>query len=81
MTLVKNEKGANRLRLSAGPVAAEDVDGSGRLTPDEKAFRWKRGEDAMAVETLAEGLRHLDADTRKLEQFVLSLAKDRASAA
>ena len=77
MTLVKNETRANRLRLSAGPAPVEDVDGGGRLTLDEKAFRWKHNEDAMAVEKLSEGIRRFDADARKREQFVLSPVKDR----
>ena len=48
---------------------------------DEKAFRWMHNGDAMAVEKLAEGIRRFDADARKLEQFVLSLVKDRRAAA
>jgi transaldolase len=52
-----------------------------RLTLDEKAFRWKHNKDAMAVEKLSEGIRRFDADSRKLEQFVLSLVKGRRAAA
>jgi transaldolase len=52
-----------------------------RITLDEKAYRWLHNEDAMAVEKLAEGIRRFDADARKLEQFVLSLVKDRRAAA
>ena len=35
----------------------------------------------MAVDKLAEGIRRFDADARKLEQFVLSLVKERRAAA
>jgi transaldolase len=52
-----------------------------RLTLDEKAFHWLHNEDAMAVEKLSEGIRRFDADSRKLEQFVLSLVKGRRAAA
>ncbi len=52
-----------------------------KLSLDEKAFRWMHNEDAMAVEKLSEGIRRFDADARKLEQFVLSLVKDRRAAA
>jgi len=52
-----------------------------RISLDEKSFHWRHNEDAMAVEKLAEGIRRFDADARKLEQFVLSLVKDRRAAA
>ena len=52
-----------------------------RITLDEKAYHWLHNEDAMAVEKLSEGIRRFDADARKLEQFVLSLVKDRRAAA
>jgi transaldolase len=38
-----------------------------RLLLDERSFRWKLNEDAMAVAKLAEGIRIFDADARKLE--------------
>jgi len=52
-----------------------------RISLDEKAFRWRHNEDAMAVEKLSDGIRRFDADARKLEQFVLSLVKGRRAAA
>jgi len=52
-----------------------------RISLDEKAYRWLHNEDAMAVDKLADGIRRFDADARKLEQFVLSLVKDRRAAA
>ena len=41
---------------------------------DEKAFRWMQNEDAMATDKLAEGIRRFDADARKLEKLITSLA-------
>ena len=52
-----------------------------RVSLDEPAYRWLHNEDAMAVDKLAEGIRRFDADARKLEQFVLSLVKERRAAA
>lgn len=52
-----------------------------RVRLDEKAYRWRHNEDAMAVEKLAEGIRRFDADARKLESLVLSLVNDRRAAA
>jgi transaldolase len=40
-----------------------------RLPLDEKAFRWRHNEDAMAVEKLSEGIRRFNEDARKLEQW------------
>jgi transaldolase len=65
-------------RLSPEEAARHDL---ARVRLDEKAYRWAHNEDAMAVEKLAEGIRKFDADARKLEQFVLSLVKERRAAA
>jgi transaldolase len=43
--------------------------GESRLQLDEKAFRWRHNEDAMAVEKLSEGIRRFNEDARKLEQW------------
>src|SRR3954454_9232022 len=40
----------------------------------EKEFRWEHNQDAMATDKLAEGIRRFDADARKLENLVTSLA-------
>jgi len=45
-----------------------------RLSLDEKSFRWMHNEDAMATDKLAEGIRRFDADARKLEKLIVSLA-------
>jgi len=64
-------------------LSADDARGHAaeKISLDQKAFHWQHNEDAMAVEKLAEGIRRFDADARKLEQFVLSLVKDRRAAA
>src|SRR5882757_6130575 len=41
---------------------------------DETAFRWLHNEDAMASDKLADGIRRFDADARKLEKLITSLA-------
>jgi transaldolase len=64
-------------RLSEEEARAHALE---RISLDEKEFRWRHNEDAMAVEKLAEGIRRFDADARKLEQFVLSLVEDRRAA-
>jgi transaldolase len=45
-----------------------------KIAMDEKAFRWMHNEDAMASDKLAEGIRRFDADARKLEKLITSLA-------
>jgi len=44
----------------------------GKLSLDEKAYRWLHNEDPMAVEKLSEGIRRFHADARKLEQWAAS---------
>ena len=41
-----------------------------KVSLDEKEFRWRLNEDAMATEKLAEGIRRFAADTVKLENYV-----------
>ena len=41
---------------------------------DENAFRWEHNQDAMATDKLADGIRRFDADARKLEKLVTSIA-------
>ena len=52
-------------------AASSDVQ---KLKLDEKTFRWMHNEDAMATDKLAEGIRRFDADARKLEKLLTSLA-------
>lgn len=44
--------------------------GRDKIQLDEKSFRWKLNEDAMATEKLAEGIRRFTEDTEKLERYV-----------
>jgi transaldolase len=45
-----------------------------KIAMDEASFRWMHNEDAMATDKLAEGIRRFDADARKLEKLITSLA-------
>jgi transaldolase len=58
-------------RLSAEKAKAQPIP---RVDLDEKAFRWMHNEDAMATDKLAEGIRRFDADARKLEKLIISVA-------
>jgi transaldolase len=58
-------------RLSPETAKSQSIP---RLEMDEKAFRWMHNEDAMATDKLAEGIRRFDADARKLEKLITSLA-------
>src|SRR3954465_5550967 len=58
-------------KLSAESAKALSI---GKIAMDEKAFRWMHHEDAMASDKLAEGIRRFDADARKLEKLITSLA-------
>ena len=53
-----------RLTPEAARASAE-----GKLSLDEKSFRWLHNQDPMAVEKLSDGIRRFDADARKLEQW------------
>jgi len=52
-----------RLEAGVGEVPA-------RLALDEKAFRWRMNEDAMATEKLAEGIRLFAKDLRALKMLI-----------
>jgi transaldolase len=58
-------------RLS--PESARES-GERKIALDEKSFRWMHNEDAMGTDKLAEGIRRFDADARKLEKLITSLA-------
>jgi len=47
-----------------------EIIGADRISLDEKKFRWRLNEDAMATEKLAEGIRNFTKDTIKLEQYI-----------
>jgi transaldolase len=58
-------------RLSVEDAKKQSI---ARLDLDEKSFRWMQNEDAMATDKLAEGIRRFDADARKLEKLITSVA-------
>jgi transaldolase len=57
-------------KLSREQASASSV---ARISLDEKAFRWRFNEDAMATEKLSEGIRLFNADAMKLEKYLASL--------
>jgi transaldolase len=58
-------------RLSPEGAKGQNLE---KLDLDEPGFRWRHNEDAMATDKLAEGIRRFDADARKLEKLIISLA-------
>jgi transaldolase len=58
-------------KLSPERAKAQAVE---KIQMDEKTFRWMHNDDAMATDKLAEGIRRFDADARKLEKLIISLA-------
>ena len=54
-------------KLDATAAKATNWD---RITLDEKSFRFRLNEDAMATEKTAEGIRKFSADIVKLEQLI-----------
>jgi transaldolase len=46
-----------------------------KIPLDEKKFRWRLNENAMATEKTAEGIRLFNADAMKLEQFIAAQLK------
>jgi transaldolase len=58
-------------KLSVEKAKSQTID---RIAMDEKTFRWMQNDDAMATDKLAEGIRRFDADARKLEKLIISLA-------
>jgi transaldolase len=58
-------------KLSPEKAKTQSVE---KLNLDEKTFRWEHNQDAMATDKLAEGIRRFDADARKLEKLLTSLA-------
>jgi transaldolase len=65
-------------KLSVEKARAEKID---KIAMDEKTFRWMHNEDQMATDKLAEGIRRFDADARKLERLIISLAAATQAAA
>ncbi|MPM23209.1 Transaldolase [bioreactor metagenome] len=57
-------------KLDAEKALEMDI---GKITVDEKTFRWLMNEDAMATEKLAEGIRNFTKDLIKLEKQIEKL--------
>jgi transaldolase len=71
--LDKLSKAEGEIPRSLSPDAAQRSEVE-KVSLDEKTFRWQHNEDAMATDKLAEGIRRFDADARKLEKLIVSLA-------
>src|SRR5262249_52737032 len=69
--LEQMEKTDGEVTRRLSPEAARASDGQ-KIHLDEKTFRWMHNEDAMASDTLSEGIRKFHADARKLERFALA---------
>ena len=69
--LEKLSASQGEVQRKLSPETAPEVK---KITLDEKAFRWEHNQDAMASDKLSEGIRKFDADARKLEKLVASLA-------
>src|SRR3989442_4860280 len=78
--LEKLAKAPGPVERRLSPEAAAKADYP-KLALDETAFRWLLNEDQMATDKLAEGIRRFDADARKLERLIISLAAATAAAA
>jgi transaldolase len=57
-------------KLTASFAASSKVE---RFSLDEKTFRWRLNEDAMATEKLSEGIRLFNADAVKLEKHLSTM--------
>jgi transaldolase len=57
-------------KLSPAMAASNKLE---KVSLNEKAFRWRMNEDAMATEKLAEGIRLFNADAMKLEKYLAQL--------
>jgi transaldolase len=55
-------------KLSKEMAKKQDID---KIIVDERVFRWRMNENAMATDKLAEGIRKFAADQIKLEKLVL----------
>jgi transaldolase len=71
--LDKLSKAQGEIPRKLSPESAARSD-SPKVHLNEKTFRWMHNEDAMATDKLAEGIRRFDADARKLEKLITSLA-------
>ena len=61
-------KGEGDLTPALTPAMAAR-EGGDRVHMDEKTYRWRHNQDAMAVEKLSDGIRRFDQDARALEAW------------
>lgn len=66
---LQQAEGPVEKKLDAAKAKAMDIE---RINIDEKIFRWRLNENAMATDKLAEGIRKFNADQIKLEKFILN---------
>ena len=78
--LEKLAKAPGPIERKLSPEGARKAGGE-KIAMDEKTFRWMHNEDAMATDKLADGIRRFDADARKLERLIISLAAATQAAA
>jgi transaldolase len=71
--LEKLAKAPGPIERKLSPEGARKAGGE-KIAMDEKTFRWMHNDDAMATDKLADGIRRFDADARKLERLIISLA-------
>jgi transaldolase len=71
--LDKLSKAGGEIPRRLSPEAAK-TQSIPKVEMNETSFRWMHNEDAMATDKLAEGIRRFDADARKLEKLITSLA-------
>jgi transaldolase len=57
-------------KLSPSTASSSNLE---KFSLDEKSFRWRMNEDAMATDKLAEGIRLFNADALKLEKHIASV--------
>jgi len=69
LEVLSNTQGDVPRKLNPGIAQGLDIQ---KMEIDEKAFRFKVNDDAMATEKLAEGIRKFAADTIKLEKYIMT---------
>jgi transaldolase len=67
---LENKEGVVERKLQLENAKASDIN---KVELDEKKFRWRMNEDAMATEKLAEGIRKFTEDIVKLENMLMKI--------
>jgi transaldolase len=74
------ERSEGTVERKLDPEEAKSSSGE-RLHLDEKTFRWRHNEDAMATDKLAEGIRKFHSDARRLQEYALAQVAAKAGSA